>query len=110
MSGNFLNCTKNNEAGQALLRCVQSYDRSLSEVKSLRVELGADEPFLLASISILSAGLELIWENRKSKKSTAMYSMRAELESSISIKRRSRLRRVREAAQIMENMVENFFN
>ena len=106
----FYDCIKNNEAGQALLRCVQSYDRSLTEVKSLRVELSADEPFLLASISILSSGLELIWENRKVKKSTAMYSMRAELESSISIKRRSRLRRVKEASKIMENMVENFFN
>ena len=93
-----------------MLRCVQSYDRSLTEVRSLRVELSADEPFLLASMSILSSGLELIWENRKVKKSTAKYSMRVELESSISIKRRTRLRRVKEASKIMENMVENFFN
>ena len=85
------------------MRCVQSYDRSLTEVRSLRVELSADETFLLAYISILSSGLELIWENRKIKKSTAMYSMRAELELSISIKRRSELRN-------MENVVENFFN
>ena len=105
----FYGCSKNYEAGQALLRSVQYYDRSLTGVKSLRVELGADEPFLLASISILSSGLELIWENRKSKKSTAMYSMGAELELSISIKRRSRLKRIKEAAKIMENMVENFF-
>ena len=54
--------------------------------------------------------MELIWENRKFKKSTNLYSMRDELESSISIKRRSRLRKVREAADIMENMVVNFLN
>ena len=98
------------ESGQALLRCVQSYDRTLTEAKSLRLELSPDEPFLLASVSLLSSGLELIWNNRKVKKITALYSMRAELEASISIKRRSRNRRFREAADIMENMVENFFN
>jgi hypothetical protein len=36
--------------------------------------------------------------------------MRAELEAAISIKRKSRLRKVREAADIMENMVVNFLN
>ena len=93
-----------------MLRCVRSYDRNLTEAKSLRIELNSDEPFLLASISLLSSGMEFIWENRKFKKSTNLHSMRAELESSISIKRRSRLRKVREAADIMENMVVNFLN
>ena len=83
------------------MRCV--------ELRSLRVEL-ASEPFLLAPISILSSGLELIWENMKVKKSTALYSMRAELESSIFIKKRSRLRRDQEAAKIMGNMVDKFLN
>ena len=106
----FYQCSKNDESGQALLRCVRSYDRNLTEAKSLRIELNSDEPFLLASISLLSSGMEFIWENRKFKKSTNLHSMRAELESSISIKRRSRLRKVREAADIMENMVVNFLN
>ena len=106
----FYHCEKNSEAGQALLRCVMSYDRSLSEVKSLRLELNPDEPFLLASISLLSSGLELIWQTRKLKKNKALYTMRAELEAAISIRRRSRLKKVREAAAIMGNMVENVFN
>ena len=106
----FYHCEKNSEAGQALLRCVMSYDRSLSEVKSLRLELNPDEPFLLASISLLSSGLELIWQNRKLKKNTTLYTMRAELEAAISIRRRSRLKKGREAAAIMGNMVEKFFN
>ena len=104
----FYDCSKNSEAGLALLSCVQSYNRDLSKVKSLRLELTADDPFLLASISLLSSGLELIWENRKTKKSTALYAMRAELEASISIKRRSSLRKLRESAEIMHNMVVNF--
>ena len=103
-------CAKNKESGQALLQCIKSYDRNVTEIKSLRLELAPDEPFLLATISLLSSGLELIWENRKLKKCTALFSMRAELENAISIKRRSRLRRVRETASIMENMIVNFLN
>ena len=55
-------CEKNSEAGQALLRCVQSYDKSLTEVRSSRLEIKADDPFLFASTSILATGLKFIWE------------------------------------------------
>ena len=71
----FYRCPKNNLAGEALLRCIQSYDRNCSEEKSLRLELEADEPFLLAMVTILTTGLELIWENRKNKKTTTLYSI-----------------------------------
>ena len=106
----FFQCQMNRESGQSLLRCVQSYARDLNEERALRLEFTSDEPFLLASVSILATGLEFIWENRKLRKSTTLFTMRAELESSISIKRRFRLSRVREAARIMQNMVENFLN
>ena len=92
------------------MNCVSSYDRSLSETKLLRLELVTDEPFLLASVSLVATGFELIWENRKSKKITALFTLRAELEAAISIKRRSRLRRIREAADIMKNMIDNFLH
>ena len=72
--------------------------------------MSADDPFLMATVSLLACGLELIWENRKYKKVTTLYTMRAELELSISIRRRSRLRKVREVAAIMQNMVDNFLN
>ena len=52
--------------------------------------------------------LELIWERRKEKMNTAQFEMRAELELAVSIRRRSRSRMVREAADIMENMILNF--
>ena len=106
----FYECEKNKESGQALLRCIKSYDSSLSQVKSLRLELTADEPFLLASISLLASGLQLIWENRRVKKCTALYMMRADLENSVTIKRKSRLKKVRETAEIMGNMIVNFLN
>ena len=100
----------NREASQSLLQCIQSYARDITEEKVLRLEVEADEPFLLPVLSLLSTGLELIWNNRTLKKHTSLYTMRAELESSINIKRRSRLARIREAANIMQNMVDNFLN
>ena len=104
----FYNCEKNTDAGQALLRCVQSYDHNLTETRSLRLQISADEPFLIASVSILATGLELIWETRKSKKQTSLFNMRSELEMSISIRRKSSSIALREVANIMNNMIVNF--
>ena len=72
-------------------------------MKLLRLEITTDEPFLLATVSLVSCGLKLIWESRKNKKRTALFDMRAELESAISIKRKSRLMKVRETGNIMKN-------
>ena len=102
-------CEKNAQAGVTLLRCITSYDRGLIQERALRLELVADDPFLLASITILAIGLSFIWENRKLKKITPLHLMRAELETAISIRRRSRLRSVKETAGIMENILDNFF-
>ena len=104
----FYGCSKNQEAGEALLRCVRSYDPNLTEEKSLRMELSADETFLLPTVAILAIGLEFIWENRKVRKTTSLYQMRAELEAAVSIRRRSRSKHVREAGDIMSNMLNNF--
>ena len=51
-------------------------------------------------------GLQFIWDNRKSKQRNPY--MRAELEAAISIRKRSRLQKLRETADIMKNMIENF--
>ena len=105
----FFQCPKNGQAGQSLLRVVKCYDRSLSEEKALRLELTAVDPFLLPSVALLTTGLELIWDRRKLKQSTNNYQIRAELGLGVSIRRKSRLRALREASKIMENMVQNFF-
>ena len=52
---------------------------------------------------------ETIWANRVAKKVTTMYEMRSELESGMSIKRRSRDRQIREAGNIIQNVIDNFF-
>ena len=74
------------------------------------MEIGADETFLLPTVVILSTGLEYIWETRKTRKATSNFMMRAELEAAVSIRRRSRIARIREAGDIMHNMVNNFFS
>ena len=95
----FYFCSKNREAGEAVLRVAQAYDRNLTAEKSLRLEVQTDEVFTLPTTSILSTGLLFIWENRKQRKKTTLYMMRAELESAVSIRRRSRLK----------NLINNFF-
>ena len=70
--------------------------------KSLRLEVQTDEVFTLPNTYIFSNGLLFIWENRKQRKKTTLYMIRAELESAVSIRRRSRLKKVREAGDIMQ--------
>ena len=104
----FFQCQMNDEAGQALVRVISAYDRGVNESKALRLELQSDDPFLLSSAAILAVGLEFIWDNRRHKKTTSLFLMRTELETAISIRRRSRSRRIREMAGIMQNLVDNF--
>ena len=91
----FHDCSKNSEAGEAVLGVGKAYARNLTMEKSLRMEVESDETFMLSTVSTLATGLLYIWENRKLKKSTTLPMMRAELEAAVSIKRRSRLKKVR---------------
>ena len=75
----------------------------------LRLELTADDPFLLPCAIIVATGLRFIWENRKLKKNTTVFAMRTELEMATSIRRKSRSKTIREAGQIMGNILNNFF-
>ena len=104
----FFYCVKNQEAGEALLRCGQSYDQNLTIEKALRLDISADETFLLPTVSIISIGLEFIWEKLKQRKATPLYRMRAELEAAAFIRCRSRAKKIREAGDIMMNMLDNF--
>ena len=89
----FFKCVENDVAAQSLLRCVQSYDRGLSEEGALRLELKAEEPFILPCIALLAVGLQYIWENRKLNKKTRPHDMRTELELAVFIRRKSRSRK-----------------
>ena len=92
-----------------MIRCVSSYDSSLTSEKALRLELSGDECFLLPSVVLLATGLQFIWENRKQKLATTLFLMRAELEAAVTLRRKSSNRRIKEAASIMENMINSFF-
>ena len=92
-----------------MLRCAQSYDQGLTADKCLSLQVRADEVFSLAIITILTTGMETIWANRQQKKVTTLFTMRAELECAVSIKRRSRNRKIREAGEIVQNIINNFF-
>ena len=104
----FYECPKNDIATIALIQCVKSYDRQLKPRKSLHLELAADLPFLLPSVAILATWPQFIWKNRKLKKSTSLFAIRAELEAAVSLRRRSSSSKIREAGKIMSNMISNF--
>jgi len=77
----FFLCTKNREAGDAIARCVGSYDPNITAERMLRLQVETDEVFRLATMTFLTTGLETIWANRVEKKVTTLYEMRSELES-----------------------------
>ena len=106
----FFMCSENREAAQSLLKCVQGYQKDLTEEMALRLELTAEDPFRLPSAALLAVGLEYIWERRKLKKNTRPYEMRTELELAVTIRRKARSKKILESAEIMNNMIINFFD
>ena len=105
----FIQCNHNKDAADALLQCVQSYDRELTATKSLSFIIKSDGCFETALVSLLSTGLELIWNRRLQKKNTDQVLMRSELEWAAILRRKSRNNQVRETGDIMMNIIENFF-
>ena len=92
-----------------MLRCSKTYDTDLTAEKTLSLQVKAGEVFMLATLTIITTGLEAIWANRQVKKVTSLYTMRAQLECAVSIRRRSRNRKIREAGDIIQNILRNFF-
>ena len=102
-------CEKNSAAAEALLSLTRHYDRGVTADRSLIFKLDVCDPiYELPTVLVLSTGLSLIWKNRSSGKGTALYQVRAELECLISLLRRSRRRRLREAGDIICNTLANF--
>ena len=106
----FFTCNINTDAAEALLRCAQAYDSGLTKDRYLRLDIRADDPFTLPTVVMLATGLQLIWLNRKDKKVTTVWAMRAELEARVQLLRRGRTRKLREAGNILDNLLNNFFN
>ena len=72
------------------------------------IDISNDPLYELSAILVLYTGLELIWRRRQEKKSTSLYETRAELECLISTLRRSRIKALKEAGNMVENTLNNF--
>ena len=88
----FFSCPYSCTAGLALLGYVQLIVPNLSAEAALRLELGQDmtEEEQLATVCLLATGLKYIWTTRTEKKCVILFKMRAEIETQISIIRRTR--------------------
>ena len=104
----FFQCRASSEASQYLLNLVQVYDSSVSRDNMIMLNISTDILYELPVILILCTGLQLIWKKRVEKKSTSLHETRAELECLVSTLRRSRSKRLREAAKMLENTLINF--
>ena len=104
----FFKCVRNRAAGEAIMRCLCSYDQSLTVSRVLSLNIQTDDCYQLALVSLLALGLELIWTRRLEKKNTDLVLLRSELEWEVILKRKSRNRKIREAADMMLNTIENY--
>ena len=105
----FFTCDRNREAAAAMMHCVRVYDGDVTPEKILTLEVKPEEIYMMATMAMITTGLETIWANRQLKKSTTVHMMRADLELAVSIRRRSRNRKIREAEDIIQNTLTNFF-
>jgi hypothetical protein len=62
-----------------MLQCAESYDSDLDEIRCLRLDIRANDPFTPPTIMVLATGLSFIWANRELKKTSTLWAMRAEL-------------------------------
>ena len=104
----FFQCQVNMEAGKYLLHLTGVYDHTVTEDKVFKFNISMDPLYELSAILVLYTGLELIWRRRQEKKSTSLYETRAELECLISTLRRSRIKALKEAGNMVENTLKNF--
>ena len=105
----FFKCVCNRAAGEAIMRCLCSYDQSLTVSRVLSLNIQTDDCYQLALVSLLALGLELIWTRRLEKKNTDLVLLRSELEWEVILKRKSRNRKIREAADMIFNTIETYF-
>ena len=99
----FFQCRYNREAGQFLIDLVRVYDHGITEEKAIRFQVGTDALYETPTSLMLYCGLNLIWNQRHAKKTTSLFSTRAELELLIVCLRKSRLGKLKEAGSIIQN-------
>ena len=101
-------CEANYLAAQFLLHLSRPFDASINEDRALLFNIACDPLYELPVLLTLSWGMFFIWKNRTKKKSTNLYQIRAEIECMISLLRRSRASKLREAGDMVANTIANF--
>ena len=88
----FFSCPSSKAVGDLLLSFVRIVVPGLSPQQLLRLDLGPGlaEADQLATICVISTGLNYIWQARVDKKVVTQYKMRAEIEAMITILRKTR--------------------
>ena len=104
----FFQCDKNKQAGEALLELTRVYDKNITKERALLLNINTDPLYELPSTLTLCTGLEFIWRSRQDKKAATLYKTRAEIECLISLLRRSRIRALKEAGDMVLNTITNF--
>ena len=101
----FFACPASAEAGLATLGWAQRVTPYVTADSALRLELRGepDDSQRLAATTIIAIGLCYIWEARINKKKVGRYDVRAELEATISLMRRTRHR---EAGEIIRDALK----
>ena len=87
-------CPSSHGAASTLLSYVHLTAPGISPQAMLRLDFGQalNETDCLATLSIISTGLQHIWQARVDRRTVNPYKMRADLEASISILRKTRFR------------------
>ena len=60
------------------MRCATVYDENVTPEKILTLEVKADEVYMMATMAIITTGLETIWAKKQNMKSTTLYMLKAE--------------------------------
>ena len=102
-----LECSHNNQLGELLQSCLQSYIPDLSATSLLRLEFSnLDSEMELPATLITAITLGYIWRERKTSSRIRAYQVRSEIEQSINLLRTTRLAN---AATCLETLASQMF-
>ena len=74
----------------------------------LKLQVYTEQIYELPTVIVMYSGLHNIWKNRRDRRATRLYDIRAELECIIQTLRKSRSKKLRESGNIISNTLENF--
>ena len=103
-----LECSYNNQIGDLLLSCLQSYQPDMSAASLLRLEFSSMESDMQLPATIITAiTLGYIWKERLTSSRIRAYQVRSEIEQSINLLRTTRFGN---AAISLETLARQMFH